>query len=45
MNIRVLTLALEFLLTIAKSRRNMSNKELAFKFGISEALVSRIFTT
>lgn len=45
MNVRVLTPANEFLLTIVKLRRNMINKELAFKFDISETLVSRIFIT
>lgn len=45
MNVRILTPANEFLLTIVKLRRNMINKELALKFDISEALVSRIFIT
>ncbi|XP_050516495.1 uncharacterized protein LOC126891362 [Diabrotica virgifera virgifera] len=45
MSVRILTPANEFLLTIVKLRRNMLNKELSFKFNISEALVSRIFIT
>lgn len=45
MSVRVLTPANEFLLTVVKLRRNMINKELAFKFDISEPLVSRIFIT
>lgn len=45
MNVPILTPANEFLLAIVKLRRNMTNKELALKFDISEALVSRIFIT
>ncbi|RVE44234.1 hypothetical protein evm_011133 [Chilo suppressalis] len=42
---RALTPANEFLLTVVKLRRNMINKELAFKIDISEPLVRRIFIT
>lgn len=35
----------EFFLTTIKLRRNMTNKELAFRFEISESSVSRIFIT
>lgn len=45
MSVRILSPANEFLLTIVKLRRNMINKELAYKFDISEPLVSRIFIT
>lgn len=35
----------EFFLTVMKLRRNMPNKELAFRFDISESSVSQIFVT
>lgn len=42
---RLLSPENEFFLTIIKLRRNMVNKELAFRFEISEATVSRTFIT
>ena len=42
---RVMTLEQEFLLTMIRIRIASFQQDLAFRFGISEALVSRIFTT
>ena len=42
---RVITLEQEFLLTMMRIRIASFQQDLAFRFGISEALVSRIFTT
>ena len=42
---RVMTLEQEFLLTMIRIRIASFQQDLAFRFGISEALVSRIFAT
>lgn len=42
---RIMTLEQEFLLTMMRIRTGIFQQDLAFRFGISEALVSRIFTT
>ncbi len=42
---RIMTLEQEFLLTMMRLRTANFQQDFAFRFGISEALVSRIFTT